>query len=457
MSDSLDLDAITEAPSYRRPGDYRRRGPDGPPFVLDPTGSRTRRGKIRSLLYGRPSGFHRWIENGYALERWSERMVLVGLCRLVAGGELELDVELDVDLEDPKVADELVARAKHVAGADLSAARGTAAHEATHRLHDLERAELDVLAGLEELGFTPELVDAILLAYEDALARWGLEVLASEVKVVDDVWRLAGTADRFVRLTRDLRFGDVVIPAGTIVVLDLKTGALRVKGGEVLYWSGYAVQLRSYAHGCLYVIGGDEERREPFPWPVDTSSGLILHVDIAGALETDVVAASLWWVDLEHGRALGELACLARDAASIDGVFVQCGEGPLARTVEVDHPTELELELAASLDAAGVPLDPRLELRAWLQDRIDVVGRHSPAAATDLSRAWPAGVAALRTSDEHSDDELAAIEAALNRVETDHSVPFGPSRPGRPSAEVGWLSRLLDAFPNTTIHETRLP
>lgn len=452
MTDSLDLDEITEAPSYRRPGDYRRCGPDGPPFVLDPTGARTRGGKVRSLLYGRPSGFHRWIENGFALERWSERMVLVGLSRLVADGVVNGPLE-----HDDGDLDELVARAKHVAGADLAAARGTAAHEATHRLHDLERAELDVIAGLEELGFSDELVDAILLAYEDALARWGLEVLASEVRVVDDVWRLAGTADRFVRLTRDLRFGDVVIRAGTVVVLDLKTGALRVKGGEVLYWSGYAVQLRSYAHGCLYVIEGDDERREPLPWPVDTSSGLILHVDIAGALDTDVVTASLWWCDLEHGRALGELACCARDAASTGGVFVQCSEGPLARTVEVPGPTDLELELAASLDAAGVPVDARAELRAWLQDRIDAVGRHSPAAATDLSRAWPAGVAALRTSDAHSDDELAAITAALDQVETDHSVPFGPSRPGRSGAERGWLSALLDAFPNTTIHETRLP
>jgi hypothetical protein len=232
------VESELEEPTFRRAGDYRRRGRDGPPFVLDPSGERTKAGKVRSLLYGRPSGFHEWIENAFNLRRWSERMVLVGTCLLV-------DELRELDLDDPKVCDVLIARAKHVAGADLAAERGTAAHEATHRLHDAERAEADVIEVLPELGFSEELVSAILEAYTAALERWGLEVLASEIKIVDDVWRLAGTADRFGRLTRDLRFGDLVIAAGTVVVLDLKTGALRVRDGEPLYWHGYAIQLRS--------------------------------------------------------------------------------------------------------------------------------------------------------------------------------------------------------------------
>jgi hypothetical protein len=57
-----------------------------------------------------------------------------------------------------------------------------------------------------------------------------------------------------------------------------------------------------------------------------------------------------------------------------------------------------------------------------------VAGAHA-AARVDLPRAWPAGVATLRASSDQTEEQYAAIEAALDVVERRHELPFPPSRP----------------------------
>lgn len=430
MTDTLDLAELEhQAPTVRRPGDFRRRGADGPPLVLDPTGARTAAGKVRTVTYGRPSGFHRWIDNGIALERWNERMLLLGAVQMLDDGD-------ELGLED---LDGTIVEAKRRAGARLAAERGTGVHELTHRLHALERAEVDLIAHLGELGLSEALVAAIADAYTETLERYDLEVLASEVRACDDIWLLAGSPDRIVRLRRALRFGNVELPAGTVLILDLKTGRLRLADGEPQYWGGFALQLRSYAQSCRYIIDGEDERREPWPWPIDRSNGLILHLDIAGALETDVVTSSLWWNDLEAGYVAGELASCARAWSKATGVFAAASEPPVLSTVHVE-PSRLEVALETTL------------VRRWLQDRVDVLGGY-PAGRRLLPLRWPAGVPALRASDEHTPEQLSAIEDVLDDLEAELSVPFGPPRPGSTEPVEGWAHHLLGAFPKSTIEE----
>lgn len=439
MTDTMSITELEGRRTARIPGDFRRAGENGPPYVLDSDGELTKKGTPRSRLYGRPSGFHRWIDNAWNLEKWSERMVLVGTCLLVADGV----INGPIDPEAKSDTDALVARAKHIAGATLAAERGTSFHEATHALHDVEHAEADVIERLPELGFPPPVIEAVLEVYRHALERWGLEVLASEVRCVDDSWCLAGTIDRIARLARDLAFGDITIPAGTVVVLDLKTGQQRVHGGRPEYWDGYSVQVASYAQSMRYVIDGDDEHREPWPWRIDADHALILHLDIAGALDTDVATATLWHVDLQVGRLLGELAAAARDASRWTPPFTQLGAGPAAVTVDWgETPSPLEHELIASL---------RIELRKWLQGRIDEIGQHK-AARADLQRLWP-DCPPLRQADDHTDEQLAEIEAAIDRVDTDHSLPFPAKRPGTVEPR-SWLSQILGAFPGSTIENT---
>jgi hypothetical protein len=433
-----------DTPAVRRPGDYRRRGADGPPYVLDPDGELTRGGKVRSRLYGRPSGFHEWIDRPYALPRWGEARLVEGV---LAGAELD-----PADLAGSAV------KAKRAGGAFADAERGTYFHAVVHGLHGGPPPG----APPPELGLSPELVAAATSAYLAGLDRWGLEVVASEIHVVDDEWRLAGTADLVVRLRRALVFGAVAIPAGVYSIGDLKTGGLEVVDGEPQYWAGYAVQVASYSHGVPYVIDGEYEERGEWPWPIARDHALLIHVDIRGALDTDVVTASLWHVDTVAGAELGDLCCAARDASKRRGLFADLGR-PAAVTAE--GVSRIELELEASLRAQGVeppdrPLsepERREAVRVWLQGRINVCAAHSASCAKDLVASWPAGVAPLPSSDAHSEDELELLEHVLDGVEARHTVPFGPSKPGTPtgSDRDGWLLRSLGrAFPGSTTHNT---
>lgn len=415
------LDELDGPRWTRTPGDFRRHPLTGATYVYNIDGELTADGKkVRSELYGRASSRGERLVDRFALERRDARLIVTGLRLLIERGE-----PLGDDL------DALVGRCLATAGAWLSADRGTA----LHALWEDAAAPIDH----EALGLSPELLGACRMAIERCLERHGIEVLVHEWKIVNDLLRAAGTADAFGRLTRDLTFGDgVVIAAGTVIVLDLKSGVLRLEGGRPLYWMPYTVQLAIYAGGCRYVIDGDDEHRETFPWPVSQRWGLILHVGIEAALDTDVAAAQLWKADLGIGRRGAELVLDIADWGR-QHAFCELGTAPVAVTVETEGPSQLEQQLAASLELE--------ELRRWLQARIDVCGQHA-ASRLQLQFRWPPEVPTLRASRQHTVEQLAAIETALDDVEAACSVPFGPSKPGSGRDPV---EHLLDTFPNSQL------
>jgi len=224
--------------------DFQRHPSTGAPFVNSPI-KVTNNGRPCRVQYGRPSNFGAQIEDRLGLQKWSERRVLLG------GTLLDPDVQealrrLDLDDEtERKLADGWVVDAKAAAGAFIAAERGTLIHLAT----TLDHNEADPLLTLEyradQLGVPSDVVDAILDTWGRLLERHDLHVLAIEQPVVDDRWRLAGTLDRIVRLGRDLYFGPHIIPAGTVLVLDIKTGRLTLSQGHPLYWNAYSVQIAS--------------------------------------------------------------------------------------------------------------------------------------------------------------------------------------------------------------------
>ena len=285
-------------------------------------------------MYGRCSNFAPQIEDRYGIQRWSERNVLLGATRLnpeVQAAIARLDFD---DPGDRAMADGWVQDAKAEAGAFLAAARGTFVHLAT----TLDREEADPLLSLSyrgesELGVPSACIDAVLTSWSKLLERHGLHELAVEQKVVDDRWRLAGTLDRIVQLEMDLFFGPHIIPAGTVLILDIKTGRLTIEQGHPVYWNAHSVQIASYAHAVPYVIDGLHEERAEWPWPIDQRHGLIAHLDVANALEEGVATAQLLHVDLVAGHAAGNIARQARDWQSSRRIFALHNTDPVVTSV----------------------------------------------------------------------------------------------------------------------------
>lgn len=286
----ITLDA-PPAQDVRRPNDFKRKGPDGPPYVKSLTKTKQRTGRKAELLaeceargievppkatvavlkellgpepawelYGRPSGFGELIDNAYALIKWKERQVALGIA-MQPDVLRELD-GVEGDDEERAALDRIANTAHDVAGSDIAADRGTWVHALT----EVGRGGVGVIPShlLPEECFevTADQALAIARGWVELLADNGLTVLASEQAVVNDELRLAGTLDRVVQLERDLHFGDATVPAGSVVVLDIKTSKLHADDdGLPGYWSQYPIQIAAYAGSAPYVFDGDDEFR----------------------------------------------------------------------------------------------------------------------------------------------------------------------------------------------------
>lgn len=290
------------------------RGANDAPWVSDPAGgvvkSGPRRGLAKMVAYGSPSSRGKLIEDSTPLTRWAERRVVLGVGvdpALVEACRALLTHEIDGD-EFKAAADEVVARAKDAAKTGLAADRGSHGHALTEDDDSGEDWLVRVERG-EALGLDHATQAAIVAAWRGMLERHAIEVLAVEASCVDDEWRLAGTLDRIVRLGTAITFARpdgavVTVPAGTVVVLDVKTGRRRTgRDGSILYWQSYSIQVASYAQSRPYDTATDE--RGEWPWPIDQTHGLIAHIDIDAALTGSEACCHLVHVDLVAGREHG--------------------------------------------------------------------------------------------------------------------------------------------------------
>jgi hypothetical protein len=364
----------TETPE-RRPGEFARHPNTGAPYVAHPTKTSKRQGNKADLIaeasrlgigwahlnlaagktptvaqlhellgprpsmvmYGRPSSLGKQIENMTNIQKWSERAVALGLwLDFVAATQAAASPELleglgqltpeqwNLDDADAReLLDKIAVKAKNLAQAGLAADRGTHVHERTED-HDTERDWIEAANRGEDLGLPVEVQAALVAAWQSMLQEYDLEVLAVEAVCVDDVWRQAGTLDRIARLRRDLDFilptGEkVTIAAGTVLILDIKTGKLRLdRSGFVSYWHGYSVQLASYAQSLPY--DPDTDTRGEWEWPIAQDYAIIAHLDVLSALEGEAVCR-LVLVDLAAGREAGERCVWAREWEKRTDVF----------------------------------------------------------------------------------------------------------------------------------------
>lgn len=336
---------------------------------------------------------------------------------------------------------------------------------------------LHTLTALADAGRTPthvtEETEADLRAYRNGLAAAGVTIMPHwiETPVVLDDHRVAGVFDRLAMVS------DFPRP----MIADLKCGA------DLSYsWTQIAVQLGAYANASAVYRQGDaedgsEDVREPMP-EVDRDNGLIMWLNAGtGRLELFLVDLQAGWEAFQHSMWAREWrkAQVARPlaeggwtrvpveeelAASLEALSSRespqdrpqsaaepppAPDAPEANAVSPEAPTPAavvgayhEFDLEEYQEWSYVT-----RLRAWLQDRIDVIGKN-PAARADLGRRWPAEAPTLRSSIDHSPEQLAEIEVVLNVVERQHKILFPQPRP---EAEGDPVGRLLHLFPNSTI------
>lgn len=406
MSNDIDLDEF-DAPE--RP-DFRRVG-RGVPYVVGVDGKRVR--------YSRSSNAGKVLDDDSNLTDWKLRTVVAGAAQRPE--LLAMASTLDIDQDKKKLRD--IAEECLVAGkGQRRAIIGTAVHA---MFDHIDR---------DDGWVPPPQFNDLIDAYVATLEVWGLVPVGIELHCINDEFHLAGTCDRHYRTTKTLVAPDgQVIPIGSVIVADTKTGK------ELEYAAGsYATQLAAYVDSVQY----DVETDERIPWETAPNGdwALIIHAD-SGDTRVDV-----YWVDIRAGRLGLQLAREVRAWRKRDDLLTL---GQRFRVVDPPNQSPTGVEgpepgsPATGADtlpplASSPPTDPPsvppvvpqdvsrvASRREYLRGRVKAVLAHSETAGKALQRGWPTGVPGLAV-DAHDMDSLDAIQRAIIKVETDHSVPWYP-------------------------------
>lgn len=237
----------------------------GRPLIASPDGGKPE-------PYVRVSTLAKALDSKEGLMQWKQRMTAIGL-----GKRPDLAERAAItDPTDKRGLKEIVDGAMQAAESDKAANIGTTLHKLTELL---DRSELDNI---------PASHQADLDAY--AQATDALQFVATELFVVNDHLKAAGTLDRLVRL-----------PDGRLVVADLKTGAT-----EPSYPHGVTTQCAIYANSWRYDIEAEERTAYLPDNEVSTEVGLLIHLP-AGKAQCD-----LYLLDLSVGWQLAKTAVAVR-------------------------------------------------------------------------------------------------------------------------------------------------
>jgi hypothetical protein len=263
------------------------------------------------------------------------------------------------------------------------------------------------------------------------------------MQVVLDEHKVAGTFDRLVE-----------VPGFDLpLIADLKTGADLVYGRHAI-----ATQMAAYAHGdCVYAQGPDEDgskdRRTPLP-PINQDYGLIFWIASgSGNCELLLVDLNIGWEGFTQSMWLRgwhktkPFIDFTDLDAKLEASLRTRGVTPAPPTIAQEPPDEeTGPEHQEMLDeAAGEAAEAlKPEIRAWLQERIDAIGALAKPRQK-LQETWPTDLPTLLSPYEHSLDELARIEQALDAVETRWKLRFPSPRPSAADE-----ATILSLFPGAT-------
>jgi RecB family exonuclease len=262
----------------------------------------------------------------YTLEKWSQRMVAIGLA---TDPQLIENVAAHIDNRDR--LDEIVEQAKRAAKAHQAADRGTQMHRVL---------ELVLLGQDDKLLTAQQRADAEVL--KRTLDRYKLtphQDMAEQFVI----WPQHTIAGRFDAILEQ--------PDGTLILTDLKSGP-----NAVTYPQSVSIQLALYARAPMMSSGihtaGDRatitDWRE-LPERLDRLNGYVLLVT------PDDTVGTLHRIDIEHGWAAAQLALqvvdwrkganYGRDIASKVAEFTQRPAAPTWESLIRDATSVEDLRL----------------------------------------------------------------------------------------------------------------
>lgn len=278
------------------------------PFDLEESGPKREKRTDRPLLipakggervpYTRMSTLADFVTNDHGLNIWQRRLLALGLsqredvCGMLAclpplndamrDKSTLSKAEQEQDKDTKKKIDNYIEMALETAGQHYKANHGTGIH------------------GFVENGCAcraPERMKPDVQSALDLFKTQGIEVLASEVFVANDILMAAGSFDHLVR-----------VPDLGIVVLDVKTGQVQGKAMQ------FAIQVGGYSKGEVYDWRDDS--RAPLESltggeKVNRAVGLVCHVPLGGA------RTQLYKLNLRRGQQAAVLATQVRTARSL--------------------------------------------------------------------------------------------------------------------------------------------
>lgn len=310
--------------------------------------------------YKRATTIAGYLDDKGGLIDWTAAKVAEGVAR---AKNLQAVFATHTWEEDKGKIKEAIEQAKAAGGASTAADLGTT----FHRVIETELGGREFDYDLLPTGYEWE---AASKAFHALIKSLGFTVVASELQIVDDKHKVAGTADLVLRADREIETPHGAIPAGAIIIADNKTGSVADYSGLKM-----GIQLGIYSHGTPY----DANREARTPWPGGaevTQIGLIIKIDLK------LGTATPWWLDLEAAYKLVPLAVKA-DKARYEGKKLIKQGVPVA-------PVEMDGEPAPAAEAPQVPAkvaEPEAEEEVLSQDPTDYdedVEPEKAKAAADL-------------------------------------------------------------------------
>lgn len=265
------------------------RSKDGRPYIVPPGGD-------KAVLYTRTSKFASTLDDGYGLDLWHQHLIAKGIAdnTWTLSKIRQTYTEAEARGYDWNKMNGVCAQIRRLAGADEKAEYGDLVHELCERLDKGE-----------PLGDYPAVVDADLMAYEYRTEN--LRHTHHEGFVVNDKWGIAGSFDKRTYIDNEVTPDGE--PFNDFAIGDVKTG--RIDGQDVKF----SIQFTGYAdsefYECTHDVEGEPSKEQcndnagahkRTPLEVNSKWAVLIHVP------AQTGTCELYWVDLEKGRALGELA-----------------------------------------------------------------------------------------------------------------------------------------------------